>query len=230
MMSSRVFQKISSVSVALGVVIMMMPPSVAFAEAKDPLNLDNILNAFGRMDGLEAEFREEKHLALLSAPLVTTGRLYFTRPGYLARLVEKPSKSKVLITPTTVEMTDATGSQTIDLRARPDVKTFVESFTRVLAGDRAGLETVYTLAITHPGDALPFDSWILTMTPKGKPLNQLIASLEVRGRGIAVNTITVREHAGDHSVITITKANPERVFTAAEQTQLFGEPRPSATP
>ena len=53
----------------------------------------------------------------------------------------------MVITATSLTMTDATGKQAIDLRARPDVKTFVESFLMVLAGDERGLAKVYRLEI-----------------------------------------------------------------------------------
>jgi hypothetical protein len=194
-------------------------PAVGAAAAAQPADVAAVLSAFAAMPGLEARFEETKHLALLAAPLVSSGRLYFAPPGTLARVVEAPAESKIVITPTALRYEDAAGGGAIDLRARPDVKLFVESFARVLAGDRAGLETIYTLRFEPQRQGAP---WLLELVPKGPPLSQLVKHLRVRGVGLAVQDIRVVEAAGDETVTRILAADPTRRFTAQERQRLFG--------
>lgn len=193
----------------------------ASASAKT-MTVGELLASFAVMKGFEASFTEAKHLALLAAPLTSSGKLYFAPPGWFARVVEAPHPSTVIITPTSLTMTDGTGRQEIDLRARPDVKTFVESFMKVLAGDARGLEKVYRLEIA-PAD--PNDSaagWVLTLTPRGEPLSRLVSRLVLRGQGLHVRTVRVDEVGGDWSEITVRDADPKRAFTAEERARLFG--------
>src|SRR5690606_13028439 len=72
--------------------------------AVGPQNAVQLFEKLAALDGLEATFVETKKLALLRAPLKSKGSLYYMRPGYLLREIESPSPSRVLITPTTLEL------------------------------------------------------------------------------------------------------------------------------
>jgi Outer membrane lipoprotein carrier protein LolA-like len=184
-----------------------------------PVDLDGLLGALQHMPGLEADFVEDKHIAMLAKPLTSRGKLYFTHPGLLLRRVEAPQRSEVLITPDSLRTRDASGEQTLDLRARPDVRPFVESLTWILGGNRAALGAVYTLTFTPEAAGR---GWLLSLAPKQKPLNQLIAEIRIAGQGLRVETVEVRETSGDRAVTRILTANPERQFDAAERARLFG--------
>lgn len=179
----------------------------------------SLLNAFSKMPGLEARFREEKHIALLAKPLESRGRLFFTHPGLLLRRVETPRPSEVIITGDSVRMRDASGEQALDLRARKDIRPFVESLTWILAGNRKALEGVYAVSFQGETSAAP---WQLTLKPKVEPLSHLVAHIRIRGRGFAVAQIEVAETSGDKTVTEILEANPRRNFDAAEKAKLFG--------
>lgn len=202
--------------------VCLVVPQLAAAESTD---LNGLMNAFARMPGLEAGFVEEKHIGLLAQPLACRGRLFFARPGLLLRRVESPQRSEVVITPKELRMRDDAGEQTIDLRARPDIRPFIESLTWLLAGDQKALANVYSLEFKPAQGTEP---WQLTLTPKVAPLDQLIAHIRVIGRGLAVSEIKVREKRGDETVTRITTANPARRFSAGELAQLFGVSQPKA--
>ncbi len=63
---------------------------VVVAPVVAPMTLDQLLARFAGMSGLSAKFREEKRMALLAAPLVNEGILYFAPKG---RLAAHPQKS-----------------------------------------------------------------------------------------------------------------------------------------
>ncbi|MCA9513383.1 MAG: outer membrane lipoprotein carrier protein LolA [Myxococcales bacterium] len=198
-------------------------PAAASAKTQ---TVGELLASFAVMKGFEASFTEEKHLALLAAPLKSSGKLYYAPPGRFARVVEAPQRSTVVITATSLTMTDATGKQAIDLRARPDVKTFVESFLMVLAGDERGLAKVYRLEIAAADPEDVRAGWVLTLTPRGEPLSRLVKGLTLRGHGLHVTTVRVDEVSGDWSEITVRDADPYRAFTDEEKARLFGAPKP----
>ena len=73
------------------------PKPAAKANAKAPANVDALLAGLSKAPGLYAHFREEKHITLLQAPLVSEGSIYFAPPSRFARHTEKPIKSVMII-------------------------------------------------------------------------------------------------------------------------------------
>jgi outer membrane lipoprotein-sorting protein len=198
------------------------PSSAAPGKAVDAAGL---LSAFSKMPGLEARFREEKHMALLAKPLESRGVLFFTHPGLLLRRVESPRASEVIISADSVRLRDASGEQALDLRTRKDLRPFVESLTWILAGNRKALDSVYAVSF-QPESASA--AWQLTLKPKVEPLSRLIAHIRITGRGYAVAQIEVGETNGDKTITHILEANPKRSFDAAERAKLFGVGAPGA--
>lgn len=188
--------------------------------AMGTVDVDSLLSAFSKMPGLEASFTEEKHIALLAKPLTSRGRLFFAHPGLLLRRIEAPEPSEVMISKDSLRMRDKAGEQTLDLRARKDIRPFVESLTWILAGDRAALEKVYTIGFLPESASA---SWQLTLKPKVPPLSQLVAALTIRGHGMYVEQIEVRETGGDKTITRIVSADPKRTYSPSERKKLFGE-------
>ena len=180
---------------------------------------------FAATQGLEARFEEDKHLALLALPLQSKGKLYFwrpdrTQPGYLARHVESPEPSKVLITPTELRLENRDGTEVVDLKRSDKVRDFISSLVRVFAGDEQALAKSYSIRFAHAEkDAA---GWTLTLVPLAKPLDQMLKSLTLAGEGEAVVRIEVHEPNGDRTATRIVAADPARKFDAAEQKRLFG--------
>jgi len=188
----------------------------------EPTDARTLLRALATVEGLEARFTERKHLALLRAPLVSEGRLYYVRPGHMVRIVDTPAPSTVRIGPTSIELSDASGQQQVDLRSRPDVKMFVESFVHVVAGNHDQLATTYALGFTPAAE--PGKPWLLTLTPARKPLSDLVERLEIRGQGYEVATIKVLERQGDSTEIIMSAVDPRRRFSTEERERIFGLP------
>lgn len=218
-------------TLALPLALLLAAPAFAAPDAARPeapakpdapaiADLDALLAAFESVDGLEARFTEEKRMALLAAPLVSTGALYYARPGHLRRQIETPRPAVVVIGPETLWLKDERGTETIDLAARRDVAAFAESLVLIFAGDRARLEATYTIAF-EPGA----EGWKLALTPKVEPLSKLVSAIHITGRGPAVETIRVAETSGDETITRIESADPTRRFDAAERAKLFGPPQ-----
>lgn len=237
MRSAIVFLALCSLS---GGVVAAEPPPTPISAATPntpPLTTaSQVFAALATLEGLEADFVETKTLALLAAPLTSKGTLYFERPGRLARHVTEPSSSQVVITPTRLQMTDASGKvERIELGARPDVKLFVESFVKVLAGDERALSSLYAITFKPAGAFKPAAGkatsaaaqWQMTLTPRPSPskpsrgISAFIAKLIIVGRGPSVDRIDVVETSGDTTATTITRADSTRRFSPAERAALF---------
>ncbi len=214
-------------AIALSLALLGCPTVVLAEPAGDPgpQNAGELFSRMATLSGLEATFVETKKVALLKLPLRSNGTLYYMRPGHLLRQVNAPKPSRVLITPERLELEDAQGTRTMDLRARPDVKLFVESFIKVLAGDQAALEKVFDIRfarVAKPPETAPKADWTLTLTPKTTPLNQLVSKLSLTGKGYAVERIEVLETKGDSAVTELTVKTIGRNFSDEEKRTLFG--------
>jgi outer membrane lipoprotein-sorting protein len=200
------------------------PRSGDAGDGPAPADAAALLAGFGRTTGLEARFEEEKHLALLAAPLRSRGRLYFAPPATLLRRVETPHPQEVLVRGDRVRIVDDHGEQSFDLATRPGVRPLVQSMLWIFTGDRDALERTYRVDYeVLEASAEGGGRWQLELVPRGEPLSQIVESLCVRGAGRMPRSLELRETSGDRTVTRILEADPHRRFDAAERRRLFGD-------
>ena len=197
------------------------PKPAAPAAAKAPADVDALLAGLSKAPGLYARFREEKHITLLQAPLVSEGSIYFTPPARFARHTEKPIASVMVIDGNQLQFGNADGQESMNLGTNPVARLFADAFVMLLSGNRAGLEKIFKMQLTPKAGA----EWKLVLTPRVAPMDKMIKELELRGRGLDLNELDVREASGDWTRTTFTNVDLNRRYTAAEQTKFFTLPR-----
>ena len=195
------------------------------AVASPPATLGELLAGFKETTGLEARFEEEKYLALLAAPLLSSGRLFFSPPSSLLRRVEKPRPQDILITGSQVRISDESGERLIDLDARGEVRPLVESMIWIFTGDIESLERTYRVDYqVLEGLNGEGKRWQVRLVPRHSPLSQLVRELRVSGRDRAADTLELVETTGDRTVTHIIDVNPQRRFDDAERREFFASP------
>ena len=188
--------------------------------AAAPDALEALIADLAAIPGLEAHFREEKHLALLAEPLVSEGTLLYARPDRMRRSVEKPVRSTLVLRGSRLSMEAGGQTRVIDLQGQPAIRVFVESFRLILAGNLAGLQDLYDLELRSATSK----GWVLRLTPRAPPLSAAIAVVEVRGRGRVLQELRVRETGGDETVTHFRDVDPARSFSERERDELFRPP------
>jgi len=192
-------------------------PATAGTRSDD---LATLLARFAKSPGIFARFREEKHIAMLQAPLVNEGTIHFAPPGRLARHTTRPIASSLLIADNHVQFSDGTTGDSVDLGTNPVARAFVESFVMLLAGDRAGLERYFSLRFS-PGGGGHGNGWRLSLTPRTSPMNKVIKEMSLAGEGLVVRNLEVRESNGDWTRTTFTEVDVDHRYSPAEQAQVF---------
>ena len=204
-------------------------PGAAKAPAgKAPADIDALLAGLAKAPGLYAHFREEKHITLLQQPLISEGSIYFTPPAKFARHTEKPIASVMVIDGNQLQFGNADGQESVNLGANPVARLFADAFVMLLSGNRAGLEKIFKMQLTPKpgaGAAGAAGDWKLVLTPRVAPMDKMIKELELRGRGLDLNELDVREASGDWTRTTFTNVDLNRRFSPAEQAKLFTVPR-----
>jgi len=199
-------------------------PSAPAASARpsDEQLMTALLARFAKAPGIFARYREEKHLAMLQAPLVNEGTIHFAPPGRLARHTLKPLASSLLIDDNKVRFGGAEGAESMDLGTNPVARVFVDSFIMLLAGNRAGLERYFTIkfASVHGPKAAP-DAWHLALVPRTSPMDKVIKEIALDGHGLVIREMVVREASGDWTATTFSEVDTAHAYDAAEQARVF---------
>ena len=181
-----------------------------------------LLARFAKAPGIFARYREEKHLAMLQAPLTSEGTIHFTPPGRLARHTLKPIRSTLLIDDDKVQFGGAEGAESMDLGTNPVARAFVDSFVMLLAGNRPGLERYFTIHFTSlHGPKLPAGAWHLTLVPRTSPMDKVIKEITLDGAGLTISTMVVRESSGDWTSTVFQDVDIAHKYDAAERARVF---------
>jgi outer membrane lipoprotein-sorting protein len=187
------------------------------AKGQTAPSLDALFESFRSVSGMELRFREEKRIALMRVPSVSEGTLHYARPGRLVRRVTSPSPVVVLIDGDELAMSEGGRTTRIDLASQPLVRSFVDTFSQLLAGDRALLERTYRVTYA-PGEA---GRWTLTLAPKSAPLDRFLREIRFEGQGVALERMIMSEVNGDITTTTFSNVDTRRRFSAEEATRIF---------
>jgi outer membrane lipoprotein-sorting protein len=191
------------------------------ADEKAPADIDALLAGLSKAPGLFARFREEKHVTLLQQPLVSEGNLYFTPPARFARHTEKPIASTMIIDGNQLQFGNADSQESMNLGTNPVARLFADAFVMLLSGNRAGLEKIFKMQLTPKAGG----EWKLVLTPRVAPMDKMIKEMELRGRGLNLNELDVREASGDWTRTSFTDVDLGRRYTPAEQAKFFTLPK-----
>lgn len=193
-------------------------PTPALRAQDAPAELPALLARFRAVRGLSARFREEKFIALLEDPLVSEGVLHFAPPARIARLVERPAASSMVLDGDELRLTDARGTQRIDLQRMPVVRAFVDAFRAVLAGDGAALERSFRTRLRREPDG----NWTLGLSPRVRAVARAIRWVELSGRDVRIARLRIIEVSGDESRTVFTDVDAARTYSAADAQRIFG--------
>ncbi len=179
--------------------------------------IDALFENFRSISGMELRFREEKRIALMRVPSVSEGTLHYARPRRLIRRVMSPSASVVLIDGDQLAMSEGGRVERIDLSSQPLVRSFVDTFSQLLAGERAWIERTYQVTYS-PGEA---GRWTMTLAPKSEPLNRFLREIRFEGHGVALDRMIMSEVNGDITTTTFSNVDTRRRFTPEESARIF---------
>jgi hypothetical protein len=176
------------VSATLLTVVLAAP--AALAQARD---IDALLAALAREPPQSISFTEIHSSGLLEHELVVSGRLEYSGPGKLSRVVSEPFAERTDIDGDSVRiLRDDRPDRQFSLKRAPELGGLLTGFLAILGGDRAALEREFELAFVDGATG-----WQLTLKPKNIRAQARIAAIRVRGFGDAPDCIvTVSRGSG----------------------------------
>jgi len=178
-------------------------PGAIAAEASEAgaWDVKRLMRELGQVKSAKAQFIERKHMAILNAPLESSGTLIYTAPGRLEKHTLVPRQESLVLEGDrlTLENKERKQRRTFALQDQPVIWAFVESIRSTLAGDLATLSRFYQ--VTLDGSER---QWRLTLKPVEPDMQNVVSEIRIGGSRNRVNTIEIIETQGDRSVMTIT--------------------------
>ena len=170
---------ISCVSLFVQATPSLFSPEFALAtQPKLQQQVSEILAQLSRHQHIKGEFVQQRHLALLSQPLQSSGIFELSTASGLHWQQQQPFVSQLSLNKTRLSQQIAGGPiQEITAQQQPALFAFTSIFLGLFRGDEAALKQHFNLYFS--GDA---NAWQLGLTPLSSPLDQGITSIQLQGR------------------------------------------------
>jgi hypothetical protein len=160
--------------------------------------LGTLLAEIARQAPQRARFVERHFLEVLDEPLDAAGELWWTAPDRLEKRTLQPRSERLSYERGVLRIERDGMQRSVEISAVPEAAALIESLRATLAGDLAGLERVFDARLQGAAE-----QWTLTLLPRDPAAARLLQSIRLSGRFGAIDTVEVRQTAGDRSVMRI---------------------------
>lgn len=183
----------AAATLALGLALPLLSTAARAAD----WGLDQLAAELARTRPAAMRFTELKYLAALKQPLKMDGRVSYTPPDTLEKIVTAPQAERFVLRGGALELQQGDGPvRQLDLARYPLLQVFVGAFTATLAGELATLEQHYDLKLAGHKHA-----WTLSLTPKDAALAAKVKSIRVAGATDQIQQFETVQANGDRSIM-----------------------------
>jgi outer membrane lipoprotein-sorting protein len=194
----------ATVAVLLSVALAACAPPVLAAAAAD-WGVEQLMQALAAVKSSKARFVERKHMAILNAPLESSGTLVYVAPARLEKHTLAPRPESLVLDGEEITITGDEPNQhrRLNLQDHPVIRAFVESIRSTLAGDLPTLTRFYEVELVGSER-----KWRLTLKPSEPEMQEVVREIRISGESGSISAIETVETNGDRSVMTITGSDP----------------------
>lgn len=163
------------------------------------------MQALAAVKSSKARFVERKHMAILNAPLESSGTLVYVAPARLEKHTLAPRAESLVLDGDDITITSSEPGQRrmLNLQDYPLIRAFVESIRSTLAGDLPTLTRFYEVELAGSER-----KWRLTLKPGEPGMQEVVREIRISGGSGSISAIETIETNGDRSVMTITGDGP----------------------
>jgi len=177
--------------------------SLQAGEASE-LTIDQLMQMLAQTKMAQAKFVETKTIAMLDAPVESSGELLYKAPDYFEKRTLKPKPEGMMLDGNTLTLERSGKKRSLRLQSYPEIAAFIDSIRGTLAGDRTALERAYTLSLQGS-----VDDWKLLLTPTDAKVRKIVNEINISGANAELRTIAVSQADGDSSLMTIQNIDTE---------------------
>jgi hypothetical protein len=183
---------------------------VADAGGVTPTTLDHLMGLLREVQSVDADYTETIEVSLLTQAMTTRGHLHYEAPD---RIVKTDSRGEsIRIEGNRLLIEDASGLREVAITDFVALEHLVVALRATFSGDLEALRSRYELAF-RPADEGVEGRWSLSLRPRERRLFQILAQIEIGGRGETIDRIELQEPNGDRRVLRmrVTRRIPERL-------------------
>lgn len=160
------------------VVVSALALPVVAATKQQPVALEDVIKKVQQQQKktqtLQADFRQEKELALLSKPEVSTGTFVYSKPNNVLWSYDAPKRVQMLITGGTL----TTYYPDLNKAEKIDVKRFQDRIFKYMGASGAIDELANYFDFTFI-DTATNPSWVLDLNPKSKVVARRVKHIKI---------------------------------------------------
>lgn len=173
-------------------------PAPGAAAAQSELTLESLLARIGGRKEQQARFVEKKYLALLDAPVESSGTLRYRAPDRLEKNTERPVKESLMLDGDQLVIERNGRRRSLPAAQLPGVAALVGGLRDTLGGDAEALRRVFKVVLQ--GGA---SSWQIDLLPSDVTVAQLVTRVTLRGREDRLLEVETMQADRDRSVMTL---------------------------
>lgn len=149
-----------------------------------------------------AIFVERQYIAVLKAPIESSGELKFIAPDHLEKRTTRPTPETLIVDKGTLTIARGTRTQSVALRSYPQLAVFIESIRATLSGNQQALEQTYHAEVRQEAG-----KWTLALAPRDPKLATIVKLIRISGKNGDMQLVETIRADGDRSEMEITPAN-----------------------
>ncbi len=189
------------------ILLFMLLPTIGHA---GEWNLEQLMLDLAQIRSSHATFVEKKSIAMLTAPIESSGELIYNAPDHLEKRTLKPKPELMILDQDSLlieigkqqnfPMKNDTRFQRyhLQLQEYPEIAVFIDSIRCTLAGDLASLKNNYQLSLK--GDK---ENWTLSLTPSNEKMLAIVQRIDIAGTDDLIHSIKISQTDGDSSLMLI---------------------------
>ena len=175
--------------------VLMLSPVIGHAA---DWGIDQLMDSLTKTRSGHARFVEEKTIAMLDAPVTSSGELFYRAPDHLERRTFKPKAESMTVDGGDLLIVRGSQEYRLQLQDYPELAAFIDSIRGTLAGDRKTLERNYRLSLQ--GNAA---GWVLQLLPVDEKMQAVVWRIRIAGVDDDVRSIEITQADGDSSLMHI---------------------------
>jgi outer membrane lipoprotein-sorting protein len=184
---------------------------VAYASPMTQSDIDQLIQKLqvlhNNQPSLQANFREERHLAMLKEPVVNEGKVWFTLPDKIRREIggKTPSTTVIDGKKMSIYYPNYQQLEVYDLEKRPIIKDSLRALTAGLNFREIG--SYYNVEGSKDGNA-----YNITLTPKTASVRKLVKSVDLTlDENLTPARVIVEDAKAQKFTITYTNVRREPI-------------------
>ncbi|WP_020208030.1 outer membrane lipoprotein carrier protein LolA [Gilvimarinus chinensis] len=161
--------------------------------------LDTIAGAMRANLPVRAQIRQEKHMAVLAQPLISSGAFSLAVNGDIEWQIREPFAVRYSVQGGEITREVDGEVETITATHEPSVYGFFRMFEQLFKFDAETLKHYFLIYLAPASDR---HAWDMALVPSKAPLSDVVATLIVSGDGGRVEKVTITEPGEDYTVLS----------------------------